>query len=201
MIVYGLTGGIGMGKSTAAHQLSELGLPVVDTDDLARAAVVPGSAGLAEVVACFGRAILKQDGSLDREALGALVFRDAQQRGELEAILHPRVRGAWQAQVAEWQGQGRKAGVVVIPLLFETSAERLVSKTICVACREQTQLKRLRERGWSDDEIAARVRAQWKVAQKMDSSDYVVWSEGAPEGTRLQLEKIVGQVAGNGGTA
>ena len=191
MVVYGLTGGIGMGKSTAAQWLAERGIPVVDTDVLAREAAAPGSEGLAEVVEHFGPEVLRPDGSLDRVALGRLVFEDEARRKELEAILHPRIRSGWESKLDEWRGEGKEEAVVVIPLLFETGAERLVSKTICVACQEGTQLKRLRERGWSEREIAARVRAQWPVAQKMDSSDYVVWSEGEFELTKMQLDQII----------
>lgn len=191
MVVYGLTGGIGMGKSTAARWLAELGLPMVDTDELARQVVAPGTPGLAEVVEHFGGGVLRLDGSLNRRALGEVVFDDPERRRQLEAILHPRIRAGWQARLEEWRREGTERAVVVIPLLFETGAERLVSKTICVACREETQVKRLRERSWSEMEIAARVRAQWPIAQKMDSSDYVVWSEGDSELTKMQLERIV----------
>ena len=93
--VLGLTGGVGMGKSTAARLLKKVGLPVVDSDDLAREAVHPGTEGLAEIADEFGEGFLKADGSLDRDKMASTVFQDGAARKRLEAIIHPRVRTAW----------------------------------------------------------------------------------------------------------
>ena len=180
-----------MGKSTAAGFMADAGVPVVDTDEIARELVKPGSEALGLVRERFGAEVLNAAGSLNRRALAKLVFGDAERRRELEAILHPRIRAEWQRKLAEWQEKGWKRAVVVIPLLFETGAESLVSETICVACTSESQRKRLRVRGWGDEEIEGRVRAQWPIAQKMDRSDHVVWSEGPRELTKLQLEKIL----------
>ena len=93
--VLGLTGGVGMGKSTAARLLKKVGLPVVDSDDLAREAVQPGTEGLAEIAGEFGGGFLKADGSLDRDKMASTVFQDEAARKRLEAIIHPRVRNVW----------------------------------------------------------------------------------------------------------
>src|SRR5438552_18516187 len=123
MKVLGLTGGIGMGKSTSAQILRERGIPVVDTDELARQVVEPGQPALAEVQQAFGAEIIGQDGRLLRDRLAERIFADPSARKRLEAILHPRIRALWHAQIAAWRGELRAVAVVVIPLLFETRAE------------------------------------------------------------------------------
>src|SRR5512134_3761980 len=106
MITLGLTGGIGMGKSTAADMLSELDVPVIDTDVVARQIVEPGQPALAQVRAAFGSEIVAPDGSLRRDVLAERVFQDPEARRRLEAILHPRIRDIWRAQVRQWSEQG-----------------------------------------------------------------------------------------------
>src|SRR5438876_7491801 len=119
MNLIGLTGGIGMGKSTAANLLQERGLPLIDTDVLARQVVEPGQPGYAEIVRIFGKPVLNPDGTLRRDELARQVFSDAEARRRLEAIMHPRIKELWLAQAQEWRAQKQPCGVVVIPLLFE----------------------------------------------------------------------------------
>src|ERR1700745_599585 len=119
MKLYGLTGGIGMGKSTTEKLLRERGIAVVDTDLIARQIVEPGQPALSEIKTLFGPDILGADGRLRRDELARRVFGDATARKNLESILHPRIRAIWQEQVEAWRKEGRPAGVVVIPLLFE----------------------------------------------------------------------------------
>ena len=190
MILFGLTGGIGMGKSTCANWISARGIPTVDADDLAREMVKPGQAALEEVVSRFGSQMLEEDGSLDRARLAQIVFADAAARADLEAILHPSVRSAWQSQVVAWEGAGQKIGVVVIPLLFETSAECRFASTICVACSAGSQMERLQRRGWSSAEIQLRNSAQWPIVRKMEAANYVVWNEFGLEFQSRQLSMI-----------
>src|SRR2546425_4383411 len=131
---FGLTGGIGMGKSTAADLLRKRGLPVVDSDVIARHVVEPGEPALAEVQRLFGGEIVGTDGQLRRDELARRVFTDAEARRRLEGILHPRIRAVWQAQLESWRVEGRPAAIAVIPLLFETAGARHFDATICVAC-------------------------------------------------------------------
>jgi dephospho-CoA kinase len=187
----GLTGGIGMGKSAAAEHLRRRGLPVVDTDRLARELVEPGQPAWHEIRHTFGPEVLDAAGCLRRDALARIVFADAARRRQLEAILHPRIRAAWQAQLETWQHEGRPAAVVVIPLLFETGAAGQFDATICVACSPASQRERLRARGWSDEEIARRLAAQWPVERKIAAADYVVWAEGDLAHTAAQLDRIL----------
>ena len=189
--VLGLTGGVGMGKSTAARLLKKAGLPVVDSDDLAREAVQPGTEGLAEIADEFGEGFMKPDGSLDRDKMASTVFQDKAVRKRLEAIIHPRVRAVWENRIEQWREQKRPVGVVVIPLLFEVGVQDSFDAVLCVASTASTQRSRLRGRNWSDDQIAARIAAQMDIAQKMDLADHVLWNEGTPDQLGEQLNGIL----------
>ena len=189
--VLGLTGGVGMGKSTAARLLKKVGLPVVDSDDLAREAVHPGTEGLAEIAAEFGEGFLNADGSLDRDKMASKVFQDEAARKRLEAIIHPRVRIVWEKHIDQWREQKRPVGVVVIPLLFVVDLQDSFDAVLCVACTANTQRARLRERNWNDAQITVRIAAQMDIAQKMDLADHVLWNEGAPELLMDQIKEIL----------
>ena len=191
MKTFGLTGGAGMGKSTSAEILRARGIPVVDTDELARRFVQPGEPALAEIQNVFGRKIIAPDGHLRRDELARIVFSDPAAREKLEAIMHPRIRAAWLAQVETWRGENHPLAVVVIPLLFETKAEPCFDKIICVACSAVSQHERLRARGWNDEQIRQRLAAQWPVARKIERADFVVWTEGAVAIHQQQFWQIV----------
>jgi dephospho-CoA kinase len=191
MKLFGLTGGIGTGKSTAARLLSGCGMAVVDTDQLAHQLVEPGQPALAEIQQVFGAAIISADSRLRRDELARIVFADAAARKRLEAILHPRIREHWQAQVAAWRAEGRPAAVVVIPLLFETNATPEFDRTICLACSAETQRARLIARGWTPEQMDSRLAAQLPLAKKMELSDFVVWTEGREEMLAAQLQRLV----------
>jgi len=191
MKVLGLTGGIGMGKSTSAQLLRARGIPVVDTDELARQVVEPGQATLAKVVAAFGPEIIGEDGRLRRHELARRVFSDADARQELEKLLHPPIRSLWRAQVETWRTEGHRLAVVVIPLLFETEAEKELDATICVACSKPTQMERLLPRQWSPEQIEQRIQAQLPAEEKMARSNYVVWTEAGLDVHEEQLERIL----------
>jgi dephospho-CoA kinase len=191
MKVLGLTGGLGMGKSASAQLLRARGVPVVDTDELARRVVEPGQPALAEVREAFGPEILGPDGQLRRDELARRVFADPAARRRLEGILHPRIRALWRAQIETWRAEGRPLAVVVIPLLFETKAEAELDATICIACSAATQRQRLQARGWSPEQIEQRLQAQWPVEQKMTAAHYVVWTEAGLDVHAAQLERIL----------
>jgi len=188
---FGLTGGIGMGKSTAAELLRRRGLPVVDSDVIAREIVEPGRPVLAEVQRRFGMEIVGEDGRLRRDELARRVFSDPVARRDLEALLHPRIREIWQAQLKSWRDEGTAVAVAVIPLLFETNAQSCFDATICVACSSSTQRRRLLERGWSDAQIDQRNAAQLPVEQKLLLADYAIWTEGPLDVHEAQLGRII----------
>jgi dephospho-CoA kinase len=190
MKVCGLTGGVGMGKSTAAEFLRARGAQMVDTDELARQLVLPGQPALAEIQTEFGKKVIAPDGRLRREKLAEIIFGDAAARKKLETVLHPRIRERWQAQIEAWRKENHKLAVVVIPLLFETRAESSFDKIICVACSAATQHERLLARGWTPEQIKQRLAAQWPVEQKISRADFVVWTDGALDVHAQQLERI-----------
>ena len=190
MKVCGLTGGVGMGKSTAAEFLRARGAQVVDTDELARQLVQPGQPALAKIQAEFGKKVIAPDGRLRRDELARIVFADAAARKKLETILHPRIRERWLAQVEIWRKENRALAVVVIPLLFETRAESHFNKIICVACSAPTQRERLLARGWTPEQIQQRLAAQWPVEKKISRADFVVWTDGTLDMHAQQLERI-----------
>jgi len=191
--VFGLTGGVGMGKSTVAQWLQQRGVPVVDTDALARKVVEPGQPALAAIQEMFGAAVLGPDGALRRDELARRVFASDMSRKQLEAILHPRIRALWLAQVEEWRAAGVRLGVVVIPLLFETNVAKSFDKVICVACSAASQQQRLATRGWSAEQIQQRIASQWPIEKKLTQADFVIWTEGSPDTTMAQVDRLLAQ--------
>lgn len=196
MKVIGLTGGIGMGKSACADLMRARGVPVIDTDDLARRVVEPGQPALEEIRKRFGEAMIGPDGALLREKLARKVFSNPTARKDLEGILHPRIRESWRAQIETWRQEGRPLAVVVIPLLFEVSLEHEVDVVLCVGCTPETQRRRLDERGWQPEEIEARIAAQWPAEQKLARADFVIWTEGSLELHAAQLDRVLSTITG-----
>ena len=160
MFCVGLTGGIASGKTTVAELFAELGAGLVDTDEVAREVVAVGEPGLEAVVAAFGSAILLPTGDLDRGSLREIVFRDAEARRKLEAILHPLIRSRTLAQLNALQAP---YVVVVIPLLFETDFSEIVDRILVVDCPRDLQLERLIQR----DRVSA-ADAEAMVAAQLD---------------------------------
>jgi dephospho-CoA kinase len=191
--LFGITGGVGMGKSTAGQLLRQRGVEVTDTDLLARQLTEPGQPALPEIAQRFGPSILAADGQLNRAELARVVFADAGARAELEAILHPRIRAAWEAEVQGWRAAGREVGAVLIPLLYETGAAPRFDAVICVVCSEASQRQRLRQRGWTDSQMSQRLAAQWPVEKKVARADFVVWTDTNLEAHAAQLERAVFQ--------
>ena len=194
MKIIGVTGGIGMGKSTAGKLLQKHGHPVVDTDAIAHQLVQPGSPALKEITARFGSDLIDAStGALRRDELAKIVFADDAARTTLESILHPRIRAAWHVEADKRRSEGIDLFFVLIPLLFETGAKPEFDATICVACSDQTQKVRLRERNWSDDHIQKRIAAQLPVQKKMDASDFVLWTDTTLEIHDAQLRTVLQQ--------
>lgn len=197
MHLMGLTGGVGMGKSAAADLLRQRGVPVVDTDVLAREIVEPGQPALDEIRRLLGAEVIDEQGCLRREEVARQVFANEALRGQLEAITHPRIRERWRAQADQWRRDGQAWGVVVIPLLFETKAESEFDTVVCVACSAATQRRRLRDRGWNTEQVEQRIHAQWPVEQKMARAQFVIWTEGGLAVHAEQLDRILMMLGGN----
>ena len=194
MKLIGLTGGIGMGKSTTANLLHERGLPIIDTDQLAREVVEPGQPAWQEIKQHFGPAVLAPDGMIRRDELARQIFSDEARRRQLEAIVHPRIRERWLAQVAVWRAEHKPCGVVVIPLLFETNAAASFNTTVCVACSAATQRQRLLARGLTPDQIQQRIQAQWPIEKKIALSHHVIWTEGSLDVHAEQAERLLATI-------
>lgn len=195
MKICGLTGGIGMGKSTAAGFLSQSGVRVVDTDQIARDLVQPGRPALDEIHGVFGRDVLNPAGELRRDELARIIFASHAARKKLEAILHPRIQECWRAQLEVWRGENVPLAFVVIPLLFETQAEAHFERIVCVACSAAAQRERLLSRGWPLEQIRQRLAAQLPIEQKIARSHFVIWTEGTPEIHRRQIVEVVQKIS------
>jgi dephospho-CoA kinase len=195
MVVVGLTGGIGSGKSTVAAMLAERGAVVVDADRLAREAVAVGTEGFRAVVDRFGPAVVAGDGGLDRRALAGLVFDDPGALADLNAIVHPPVRAAIAERVAELAGTDAVV-VLEIPLLVESGLSYGASQVIVVDCPEDVAVRRLVQgRGMDEGDARRRIDAQVSRAERLAAADVVIDNSGSLDDLRRQVAVLWGQVA------
>jgi dephospho-CoA kinase len=186
-----LTGGIATGKSYVRARFETLGVSTIDADRLAREAVAPGTAGLAEVVAHFGREMLQTDGSLNRKRLAEIVFADSEARRALEAIVHPAVQRATDRWFAALDVEKAPYAIADIPLLYEVGRDRDFDAIVVVACDQDTQHRRLVARdGMSDAEARQRISAQLPIEQKVSCANYVIFTDGRFEETDRQVMNV-----------
>jgi dephospho-CoA kinase len=188
MLRVGLTGGIGAGKSTVAARLAELGAVVIDADRVAREVVEPGTPGLAAVVEAFGESVLSPDGSLDRPALGRVVFGEDDRRRTLNGILHPLIA----ARTGELMTQVPPDAVVVhdVPLLVEGGLETAYHLVIVVHAPERMRVARIvADRGMSEADAWARVRAQASDEERRAAADVWIDNSGTREATIAQVDE------------
>ncbi|KZV92877.1 CoaE-domain-containing protein [Exidia glandulosa HHB12029] len=191
MLVVGLTGGIATGKSTVSTQLKGLGFPVVDADVLARKVVEPGTPALRRIVSTFGAGVLQSDGTLDRKALGEIIFRDEAKRRALNAIVHPAVRRAMLWEIVQAWLRGHRVCIVDVPLLVESNLWRLVGRVVVVYCSRDVQLQRLMKRDGSTEEQAThRLNSQMLIDDKVAYADDIVDNSGQPEETKVQVVRL-----------
>ena len=187
MRVIGLTGGIGSGKSLAAEYFADLGALVIDADQLARMAIKRGTSGFDEVIAIFGGSILK-NGEIDRRLLGELIFKEPELKSKLEAIIHPRVRGEFEAAVASLTGD--QILVYEIPLLFETDGADRFETVITVEANMDERIARLLKKGLLISEIEARIAAQATREQRTSIADFVIENNGSQDDLLRKVENI-----------
>jgi len=192
MVVIGVTGGVGTGKSTVARMFKALGAVVLDADALAHRAMEPKRPAWRRIVKTFGAQILNDDHTIHRRRLADLVFADAKHRRTLERIIHPRVLRAIQQDLRRLRRSRRvPAAVLDVPLLIESGADQLVDVLVVVAAPARVQRARLKRRhGWSDDDITARTEAQMKLSAKVALADHVVDNSDGVEATRTQVKRI-----------
>ena len=190
MLLVGLTGGIGTGKSTVARMLEKRGAVVFDADVLARQAVAPGTPGFEEVVERFGPNVLAPGGGLDREALASIVFSDPAARSDLEGIVHPEVRRMFAEGCEEYRDSDRVV-VFSAPLLVETRMHTAFDLLIVVSAPVATQIERLmRGRGMAERDVQARIAAQLPLEAKAEVADVLVDNEGTLEDLEGQVERV-----------
>ncbi len=184
----GLTGGIASGKSTAAKFFGALGVPVLDSDQIARDVVEPGQPPLERLVERFGRKILTPDGHLDRPALRDIVFSDPKARADLEALTHPAIGAAMEARSA---AAGGPYQILVIPLLVEKNLTAHVDRVLVVDCDEELQVCRLRDRdGSTPQQVQAILKAQAPRAARLKAADDVIHNDTDMNAVRDQVATL-----------
>ncbi|MCE9633752.1 MAG: dephospho-CoA kinase [Methylophilales bacterium] len=190
MLVIGLTGGIGSGKSTVAELFASLGIAITDTDVIAHQLTAVGQPALEEIASAFGKEILQKDGSLNRPLLRKSVFADVEAKKKLENILHPRIREAVKAELAEATKAPYR--IVVVPLLLETGAyEGIINRVLVVDCPEQQQLQRVLARSsLTEAEARAIMATQSSREQRLHRADDVITNDAEQEKLNHQVSEL-----------
>lgn len=190
MLRVALTGGIATGKSYCLSRFAALGASTIDADALAREVVTVGSPALAAIASAFGNGVLATDGSLDRPALGRIVFADPKARAALEAIIHPEVY----RRIREWFANlpsGTGVAIADIPLVFETGHNHDFEAVVVAACAPAEQVRRVIARdGLSDGDARVRIAAQWPIGEKVRRSKYVIWTDRGFAETDGQVQAL-----------
>jgi len=202
LLVVGLTGNIGSGKTTVARTLAARGVHVIDADVLAREAVQPGSPALARVIERWGRSVLGADGTLDRASLRARVFSDHTELAALEQIVHPEVRRRRDALLDAAQAAGERVVVCDIPLLFEAHLEDDVDVVVLVEAPAEVRLQRLvAERHLPRDEAAAMIAAQMPSEMKRRRADHIIENGGTRDALAARVDEVWRDITTRAGLA
>jgi dephospho-CoA kinase len=191
MLRIGLTGGIGSGKSAVAAMLREMGVPVIEADDLAHEITRRGEPAYDEIVECFGKEILQENGEIDRARLAAAVFGSREKLDRLNRIVHPRVLEQAERWLAERKREGAPMAVVEAPLLMEAGFHRRFDRLVVVWCRPEQQWERLSQRGMNHEDAERRMAAQMPAEAKKRLAHDLIDNSGTLEETRRQVEQLV----------
>jgi dephospho-CoA kinase len=191
MLVAGLTGGIGSGKSAASDCFVSLGVPVIDADRVARLVVEPGSDALNKIAAHFGEQVIQADGSLNRAALRRIVFANERERNWLEALLHPLIRDHILDTLEQLDEQGHPYAILASPLLLETDQHLLVSKVIVVDCPEALQISRTMARDKIEEaQVRQILAAQMPREERLKHADFVLDNSGSEDQLREAVNAL-----------
>ena len=191
MIIVGLTGSVGTGKSTVDNYFRELGAYIIDWDELAREVVRPHLKAWEEIVAYFGKDFLNEDLTLNRQKLADMVFPDKEKVAKLNQLVHPQVFKEDERITNEIKSLDPDALIIKdIPLLTEVARPLFVDKIIVVAASEQTQIRRLGERGMSREDAQNRIKSQLPLEEKIKFADFVIDNDGSFEETKKQVEEV-----------
>ena len=201
-MLIGLTGGIASGKSLVAAELKRLGAYLIDADEIGRKVVNPGLPAYQDIVKEFGEGILNPDKTINRKALGGIVFSNPKLRKTLEQITHPRILDAIEKETQTIQGNDPKALIVVdAALLIEVGLNKKMDKVVVVYADEQTQLKRLIKRsGFTMAEAKKRIASQMPLSEKIKYADFVIENleEKSKEEVKDEVKRIFEEMKGNG---
>lgn len=191
MIIVGLTGSVGTGKSTVTNFFRELGAYIVDWDELAREVTRPHLRAWKEIVEYFGKDFLNKDLTINRQKLAEIVFSDKEKVAKLNQIVHPEVFKEDERITNEIKSLDPNALIIKdIPLLFELTRPIFLDKVVVVSASEQTQLRRLEEKGMSWEDAQSRIKSQLPLEEKIKSTDFVINNDGPLEETKKQVEEI-----------
>jgi dephospho-CoA kinase len=191
-LAIGLTGGIASGKSTVSNMFKDANIPVIDADVIAKQVVEAGEPAYHSVVETFGRSILKDDGAIDREKLGSIVFQNETERKKLNGIVHPAVRREMLKQKEDAERRNEPAVVLDIPLLFESNLAHMADVTVVVYVDPHVQLERLMNRNQlTKQEAEWRIQSQLPLKDKKDKADEVIDNNGSLQSTKRQFEDLI----------
>jgi dephospho-CoA kinase len=191
MLKIALTGGIATGKSYVLDRFRRLGVPCLDADALAHGVMAPGTEATQAIAARFGPEVLAEDGTVDRTALGAIVFAEPAARRELEALVHPAVYRSIAVGLRAFElVEQAPLAIVAIPLLYETDRQADFDKVIATVCLPALQVERLSQRGIGEADARRRLAAQLPADEKAARADYVIRTDGTFEDTDVQVDQI-----------
>ncbi len=194
MLLVGLTGGIGSGKSTVAGMLEDRGAVVLDADEFARRAVAAGTPGFRHVVETFGRRVVAEDGEIDRARLARIVFAEPQDRERLEAIVHPEVARLLHEELQPYRDTDRVV-VYAVPLLVENGLQSMFDEVVVVTAPEDLRVERLVARGMAEDDARARIRAQLTDDEREAVATHVLRNDSSVEGLERQVDELWAELA------
>lgn len=191
MRIIALTGGIACGKTTVAGMLRECGAAVIDADAISRSLTAAGGRALGELREAFGDGIFQPDGTLDRAALGAVVFSNEEKRMQLNAILHPMVIDEMERGIERCREEGVQIVILDVPLLFEANMQHMGEVTVCASAPQEVQISRMNSRnGWDREEALRRIRSQMSMEEKRSLSDLVIDTDKPLEALRAEIQQL-----------
>ena len=190
MKIVGLTGGISSGKSTVSSYLKQLKIPVIDADEVARKVVEPNSQGAREIRKTFGSDVFEEDGSLNRQKLGSLIFSNAENRQKLDDLLQPLIKIMILDEIEEYRQKGENMIVLDLPLLFEKQYEELCEDIIVVYIPKELQLERLMKRNqYTKQEALSRIDSQLSIEEKRKRATVLLDNQGTIQQLYQQVEQ------------
>lgn len=187
----GITGNIGTGKSTVAWMFEELGVPVLDADEIAHDVIKPKTAAWKAIYKRYGAVIILSDNVINRKNLARIIFQDPVERKFLESVIHPHVKEEIERRVIKLSKEGAPFVMVEVPLLFEAGWENEFDAVIVVRCSEAEEIERcMKKFGFDREEVLLRLGSQYPLARKIENADYVIDNSGTVDETRVQVKRL-----------